>query len=111
MTVTVVNKYRQPNHIYCGRGSALGNPFPMHNESQRDAVCDEYEKYFYEKVYDLFEHDTQFHVELKAIIAVADKGDVNLGCFCAPKRCHCDTIKKFIDDTINVQEELYLEED
>ena len=21
MTVTVVNKYKEPNHIYCGRGS------------------------------------------------------------------------------------------
>lgn len=93
--ITVVNKYKESNHIYCGRGTALGNPFPMHNESQRDGVCDEYEKYFDHQVNELQNPDML--AELRLIYSAARKGDINLGCFCAPKRCHCDTIKAFID--------------
>jgi hypothetical protein len=93
--ITVVNKYKEPNHIYCGRGSALGNPFPMTNESQRDEVCDEYEKYFKEQV-NVLKNETMLK-ELRIIYSQAIKGNVNLGCFCAPKRCHCDTIKAYIE--------------
>ena len=96
--IRVVNKYKEPNHIYCGRGSALGNPFRMYSESQRDEVCDKYEEYFYEQVYVL--KNEYMLKELRYIYNKALKGDVNLGCFCAPKRCHCDTIKKFIEEKI-----------
>jgi hypothetical protein len=41
--IRVVNKYKESNHIYCGRGTALGNPFVMHNESSRNEVLTAYE--------------------------------------------------------------------
>jgi hypothetical protein len=93
--ITVVNKYKEPNHIYCGRGSALGNPFPMKNESERDKVCDKYEVYFKEQV-QVLKNESMLK-ELRVIYKQALKGDVNLGCFCSPKRCHCETIKEFIE--------------
>jgi len=96
MSINVVNKYKEPNHIYCGRGSALGNPFPMANESQRNKVCNDYEEYFNQKV--KVEKNEPMLKQLRLIYSQALKGDVNLGCFCAPKRCHCDTIKKFIEE-------------
>lgn len=93
--VNVVNKYKEPDHIYCGRGSALGNPFPMKNESERDEVCNKYEEYFYEQV--VVKKNPRMLKQLQFIQDVlATKGYVNLGCFCAPKRCHCDTIKEYI---------------
>ena len=94
--IKVVNKRIEPNHIYCGRGSALGNPFPMNSEKDRDMVCDKYEEYFNQKV--RVERDARMIAQLKEILRQAKIGDVNLGCFCAPKRCHCDTIKRFIEN-------------
>jgi len=98
MSIKVVNKYKEPNHIYCGRGSALGNPFPMSSESQRDEVCDKYEEYFNEQV-NILKNEPMLK-QLRVIYTQAVKGNVNLGCFCAPKRCHCDTIKAFIEEQL-----------
>ncbi len=64
-------------------------------ESERDEVCDRYETYFKEQVEVLKNEDML--KELRVIYKEALKGDVNLGCFCSPKRCHCDTIKIFIE--------------
>ena len=108
MSIKVVNKYKEPNHIYCGRGSALGNPFPMYNESQRDEVCDKYEVYFNQKV--KIEKNKPMLAQLQFIQEEAKKGDVNLGCFCAPKRCHCDTIKKYIEEQLEATQEYKYEE-
>ncbi len=96
--ITVVNKYKVPNHWYCGRGSVLGNPFPMKTEAQRDEVCDKYRDYFINKVNS---KDPAFVAELvKMYTFVNDGNALNLGCFCAPKRCHCDTIKGYLDNWI-----------
>ncbi len=94
-TITVVNKYREPNHIYCGRGSVLGNPFYMNGEDQRENVCDKYHEYFHQKVK---EEDLSFLKSLRMIwdVGVATS-HVNLGCFCAPRRCHCETIKAYLE--------------
>ena len=50
MSIKVVNKYKEPNHIYCGKSSALNNPFPMYNESQQNKKYDKYEVYFNQKI-------------------------------------------------------------
>lgn len=101
MTITVVNKYKQPDHIYCGRGTPLGNPFPLRAGNDRDLVCDKYRDWFYEKVDEenwLKGNNPNPQTEmLRDIYSKALQGDINLGCFCAPKRCHCDTIKEFLD--------------
>jgi hypothetical protein len=96
--ITVVNKYKEPNHIYCGRGSLLGNPFKMIDESERDLVCEKYEKYFYEQI-EVVKNEVMLK-ELRIIYKQALDGDVNLGCYCSPKRCHCDTIKRFVEHKI-----------
>ena len=111
MTITVVNK-RNIQHladivkrdsdnicttIYVARGSALGNPFPIGTTRTRDTVCDEYKTWF----------DAQIRVgnsamerELHNIRAAAQKGDVHLVCYCAPKRCHADYIKQIVEETL-----------
>ena len=109
LVIKVVNKYKEPNHINCGRGSALGNPMEMHDESDRDAVCDFYERWFYSRVdepnflYNLnkpYWDKTPQEQMLKNLFRLALKQDVNLGCSCAPKRCHCDTIKTFLENKL-----------
>lgn len=95
--VTVVNKYKEPNHIYCGRGSAFGNPFVMDNESQRDTVCDQFKEYFDDALI-----NNQYAIDKvnELVERVRNGEDINLGCFCAPKRCHCDYIKQVIEERL-----------
>lgn len=111
MTITVVNKYKEPNHIYCGRGTPLGNPFRMGDEDMRDTVCDQYETWFYKQVssevFDMYIQGAYPASVMNPIIPAlasifneAKFNDINLGCFCAPKRCHCDTIKTFLNNKL-----------
>lgn len=115
MTITVVDKHKVPDYIYCGRGSALGNPFPMYSEANRDKVCDDYNDWFYEHVDEINFLDkadmgttgksyptTPQEDQLLSIFLyiINSDGDINLGCFCAPKRCHCDTIKIFLENKL-----------
>ena len=81
---------------YIGRGSPLGNPVTTNSKSdiERDVVCDAYEDYFNEKI---AAKDITFMQELRRLYKIAVKGDLILGCYCSPKRCHGDTIKKFLD--------------
>jgi hypothetical protein len=91
----IVGKKWDKGAHYIGRGSPLGNPFAMSNESQleRDRVCDAYESWFATKV---AEKDPAVIQELRKLWVMHKNSDVTLGCFCAPKRCHGDTIKGFL---------------
>jgi hypothetical protein len=93
--ITIGKKWDK-DAIYIGRGSPLGNPFAMKGMSQeeRDRVCDAYIVWFDEKV---AERDQAVMGELSRIYLLAKKQPVTLGCFCAPKRCHGETIKAFLD--------------
>ncbi len=77
--------------IKVDRSSPLGNPFYMGNESLRDFVCDRYEAYFNAP------HPIIFNDELNRIVELAKTNDITLLCWCYPKRCHAETIKKYID--------------
>lgn len=100
--INVINKFKD-KHYYIGRGSILGNPFVMIDKSdeERNRVCEEFEKHFNNKVF--IEKNQSFLNELDKLHNLSLKEDINLGCFCAPKRCHGDTIKNFLD---NYQENL-----
>lgn len=91
--ITIGKKWDKGS-IYIGRGSPLGNPFVMQSEEDRDFVCDKYQEWF----------DTQINQknevvlkELRRIYNIAKYQDVILGCYCYPKRCHGETIKRFLD--------------
>lgn len=86
------------NHVRCDRKSVLGNPFYMDNESKRNLVCDQYQRYFDKKVQD---KDPIFINELRRLYKIAVVQDLYLYCWCAPKRCHCETIKRFLESFIN----------
>ena len=90
----IVGKKWDKGAIYIGRGSPLGNPFVMRSEEDRNDVCDKYEEWFNKQI----EDENQVVLsELRRIYLLAKRQDVILGCYCSPKRCHGDTIKKFID--------------
>jgi hypothetical protein len=67
----------------------------MKDESFRDEVCDKYEIYFNEKIKN---NDELFLKELKRLYYIYKKyNKLRLFCWCAPKRCHAETIKKFLE--------------
>lgn len=66
----------EANSIYCGRGSPWGNPFIIGRDGDRDQVCD------------------RFEAEVLPNLDVSSLRGKNLICYCAPKRCHCDSILK-----------------
>ena len=80
--------------VYIGRPSVLGNPFVMTSEAQRTEVIARYREYFEKKV---AARDPKFMEILDAIVKRARTHDVVLGCFCAPRACHGDVIKEYID--------------
>jgi hypothetical protein len=87
--------------IKVDRTSHLGNPYHMLDESKRDSVCDNYEKWFNAQVIVSHDRDTEFMGALYHIIDTLKSGvDVALGCWCVPKRCHAETIKNYIDKSL-----------
>lgn len=97
--IEVVHCKKDQDSIYIGRGSVLGNPFKMDTEDMRDQVCKQYEDYFYEKIEC---NEPEFLDELTRLVEVAfHQGYVKLGCFCAPRRCHGDTVKTFLNSVLN----------
>ena len=92
--ITVGNKQRGARGIYVGRPSPLGNPFPLHREAERASVIRDYEDWLAEQLLDT---SSAVSVELHRLAALARKQDICLVCFCAPKACHADVIKRTIE--------------
>jgi hypothetical protein len=100
MLIDICNlKHEKPHYPFevkvCRGVSILGNPFPLNHESERDEVCDKYEKWFNQNLETL-------QPALRRLLSIYDKYErLRLFCFCAPKRCHAETIKKWLEDNYN----------
>lgn len=79
--------------IKVDRSTIVGNPFYMASEGERNKVCDMYEIYFIQQM----KTNKAFKKYIMQICETALHVDVALGCWCAPKRCHAETIKAFVD--------------
>ena len=99
ITVGRVNALKTDHtNIRVDRKSALGNPYYMANESMRDDVCNKYQAYLDKST---TTDNPKIMTELKHIYDEVKKGNnVNLQCWCAPKRCHADSIKALIESEI-----------
>lgn len=97
----VVGKKWDKGAVYIGRGSPFGNPFRLPaggKEHLRNSACDAYDKHFWEH----WVNDPEFVEELESLVQQAKRdGHLILGCFCAPKRCHGETIKSYIDQRLS----------
>ncbi len=102
--INVVNKYHVKTGEYIGRGSPLGNPFSHIQGTKaafvvdsRDEAVDRYEEWLSER---MKAQDQEILKELYRLKEIALSGPLNLVCFCAPKRCHGDVIKRVIEKLI-----------
>ncbi|GHV03433.1 hypothetical protein FACS1894211_16130 [Clostridia bacterium] len=75
------------------RSGVLGNPFTMKSGSDREKVCAEYERYFYEQI----KTGGAFRDAVDGLrTAWKTYGRLNLYCWCAPKKCHAETIRNYL---------------
>ena len=77
--VVHINKSFGTYKIKVDRGTDWGNPFVMQHEQDRDRVCD------------LFILYANWRLTVEPMWLVPLRGH-NLACWCAPKRCHADTL-------------------
>lgn len=110
--IKVVNSYHQkqwpdPRVVFCGRGSPVGNPFPMKDKDDRDRVCDLYETHFKKQV----DTNDEMILSMGYLLSQARKGVLYLRCFCAPKRCHTDTIRNYLNDRLAAEGYTLVKED
>jgi hypothetical protein len=81
--------------IRIDRKSPVGNPFWMKDESMRDEVCLRYRPYFADQM----KRNAVFYAYIVDILDKYRRGeDVVLLCWCAPKKCHGETIVEWIKD-------------
>jgi O-acetyl-ADP-ribose deacetylase (regulator of RNase III) len=81
--ITVVNKCRDEYDVCIGRGSIWGNPFRLANtqdDVERAKVIEQYEQYLLSQ--------PALMAQLPTLLGK------RLGCFCAPKPCHGNVLKK-----------------
>jgi hypothetical protein len=71
------------------RSGPWGNPFPMRDksEAERDRVCDAFEAWA------MAPERATFRAEARRALAGKD-----LACWCAPKRCHAETLRRIAND-------------
>lgn len=90
----VLNKHHLGDigdRIPIGRSTPFGNPFPMESfRNDRELVVNLYAEFFLTQLANMTIH-------AKAVWALPR--DKDLVCFCAPKLCHGDVIKAFLDET------------
>lgn len=104
MTVYITNFYKKHIigiEVYCGRPKyglpiKYGNPYPMKDESQRDKVCNDFDIHFDWEM----EQNPEFKSLMYELLELAKTNDITLVCFCYPKRCHTEKIKKWLDEQL-----------
>jgi len=118
MSIKVVHinsKQAQGSHReYCGRAGKgqegiLGNPYWMNDESKRDEVCDKFDIWFVATINHLFYYqlnvkDKKLISRINELVELAKTKDIELACFCSPKRCHAESIKEVIETLLKEQQ-------
>lgn len=75
-----------PDIVYIGRGSIWGNPHKMKNELGRGYVCTLYRRTLWKKI-------KAGEITIEMLKSLDGK---RLACYCAPKQCHGDIIKRAV---------------
>ena len=89
----------EPWHIRVDRKSVLGNPFHMSSEADRSLVCAQYETWFRQE---LKCKTSDVRAEfIKLLEVYRTYGKLELYCWCAPKQCHAETIKRAVEYVTN----------
>lgn len=94
MSTRVVNRRREREEAYIGRGSMFGNPFVIGRDGSREDVIVKYIRWFEQRL-----SDPGFEQAVERL-----RGRV-LGCYCRPLACHGQVIVGYLDDPIAFRSE------
>ena len=86
---------QEPFDMRVDRQSPVGNPEPMkcQTDIERLRVCTIYEKDFERQM-----ENPYFRAYIESLIKIYKRhGRLRLWCWCAPHRCHAETIKAYIN--------------
>lgn len=81
--IKVINSKTDSYDIYIGRGSKWGNPFVMKSEKDRNDV--------------VLKYTIWINSQRELLLSLPELKDKRLGCFCAPRACHGDVLKKLAE--------------
>jgi hypothetical protein len=96
--IKVVNVYKvgsKQKFEYVGR-SVHGEPSPLGNKFKSGNRVNDIADYRVWLHKQIVARNPEVIAELSRLKAIAKKGDLLLGCFCAPRACHADIIKSAI---------------
>jgi uncharacterized protein DUF4326 len=85
--------------VYIGRkmpgrpASPLANLYKIKRESERPEALNRYRLWLEQQM----QSDTPARAEIQRLAEIAKRTDLLLLCWCAPKPCHGDVIKEFIE--------------
>lgn len=103
--IEVVNVKTSRYNVYIGRGTPLGNPYPMSYKHSRDEVCDDYASYLKLK---LAQRDKPIMKALESMVDRLETGEyLMIACHCAPLRCHGDTVKEVLEEMYNDRNKIF----
>ena len=108
--------FGKPGDVRCDRETRWGNPFIMYETKDRDKVCDLYEDYLDAitvpnnqeivktmlRLGGLTEYQVARWMEKTGgYLDISELFEARrLGCWCIPRRCHCDTLKRVIESKV-----------
>lgn len=96
--IKIVNIRNDKCDVYCGHGSPLGNKFFNGIESERNFAIYLFKEWFY--LQEKIGFSNEIRNQLNEIKILNEKGIVKLGCYCVPKRCHCEVIKEYVENNM-----------
>jgi hypothetical protein len=106
--ITISNIRKNSKGEYVGRAnktfgvkeSSLANSFPLNKEREREYVIEMY-KHWLESVLTVDGEDNPVRIELNRLRNIyLETGELNLVCWCHPKRCHAEIIREFLLEEI-----------
>ena len=107
MKVKIINlKDKLPYDFYLGRknktygvdASPLANPYTVKRESDRENALAQYKDWLIGRILDPMSDQYELLDEITEFLR--KNYEVTLGCFCAPKRCHCEVVANNLNTRI-----------
>lgn len=79
--------------VYIGRPSIYGNPVVLRGEDSRGRVVRLHDDYLINR----YHQDPEFARAIQRLVDLAEQDDLVLVCWCSPKPCHGDNIKRLVE--------------
>ncbi len=93
--INIVNRktYRGES-VYVGRPSALGNPFVIGRDGDRQTVVEKYRRWLWRQ---LQRGSGEVFEAIHRLAQQAKTDDLVLACWCLPEKCHAEIIRSAIE--------------